>query len=178
MPRFSRSLPILAALAAWACKGGNSDRVPRADAADAGRAAGSPATRASAEPRACRLLSLEEVEKVTGLRLVPGPQAPDYPWYSRCEWAITAGRTDGVVLVVNQQGKFSDYSTVPGSTPVSGFGREAIWNPGVQQLAVRRDTGTVSVSFVAPAQKKWAEALMHTVLSRLDGNAPNSTPTP
>lgn len=174
MRHCSRTLPILAAMAACACSGGTSDRTPRSDGAGAARSAGPAATSASAEPRACRLLTLQEVEKVTGLELVPGPQAPDYAWYSRCEWAVTAGRTDGVVLVVNGQGKFSDYSTVPGSTPVSGYGREAVWNPAVQQLAVRRDTGTVSVSFVVkPAQKRWAEELMRTVLGRLQGGRPD-----
>ncbi len=126
------------------------------------------AARAPAPAAACGLISLDEVKAATGLRLVPGPVSADLRGYSECEWSLTPGKTDGIVLVVNHEGKFSDYATAPGAAPIRGFGDSASWSPTVHQLAVQRDTGTVAVSMLPDSSKRaWAEKIMRTVLERL-----------
>ncbi len=126
------------------------------------------AATAAAPAMACGLISLQEVQAATGLKLVPGPVSADLRGYSECEWSLTAGKTDGIVLVVNREGKFSDYATAPGAAPIRGFGDSASWSPTVHQLAVQRDTGTVAVSMLPDSSKRtWAEKIMRTVLERL-----------
>ncbi len=136
------------------------------------------AAQASAPATACGLISLDEVKAATGLQLVPGPASADLRGYSECEWSLTPGKTDGIVLVVNREGKFSDYATAPGAGPIGGFGDSASWSPTVHQLAVRRDTGTVAVSMLPDSSKRtWAEKIMRTVLERLKAKATGSAAT-
>ncbi len=134
--------------------------------------------RAPAPARACSLISLQEVQAATGLKLVPGPTSADLRGYSECEWSLTPGKTDGIVLVVNREGKFSDYATAPGAGPIGGFGDSASWSPTVHQLAVKRDTGTVAVSMLPDSSKKaWAEKIMRTVLPRLQATRASAGPS-
>ncbi len=128
------------------------------------------AARASApKPAAtCGLLSLQEVEKITGMTLVPGPVNPDLQGYSRCEWSVTPGKSDGIILVVNREGRLRDYATAPGAAPLAGFADSASWSPRLHQMAVKRDTGTIAVSMVPDSSKKaWGERILHTALERL-----------
>jgi len=158
-----RAMALIAAGALVACGGKGAGH------ARAGRDSAAIAAKPAAPAEACGLITLPEVQEVTRLKLVPGPVSEDLQGYSSCEWSLTPGKTDGVVLVVNREGRFADYSTVPGSLPVKGFGDSASWNPGIHQLAVKRDTGTVSVSLMPDsAQRRWAERIMRTVLGRLD----------
>ncbi len=159
---------LAAALAACGGSGGKAGAAP-----DSGQAAAGP----PAPARACGLVSLQEVQAATGLRLVLGPTSTDLRGYSECEWSLTPGKTDGIVLVVNQEGKFSDYATAPGAAPIRGFGDSASWSPTVHQLAVKRDTGTVAVSMLPDSSKRaWGEKIMRTVLARLKATgAPQAT---
>jgi len=154
------AVAALAVAALAACGGGGGKAPARPDTA---AVAVTPAA-------ACGLISLQDVQAATGLKLVPGPTSSDLRGYSECEWSLTPGKTDGIVLVVNREGKFSDYATAPGAAPLGGFGDSASWSPTVHQLAVKRDTGTVAVSMLPDSSKKaWAEKIMRTVLERLNG---------
>lgn len=127
---------------------------------------------------ACGLISLEEVQAATGLKLVAGPSSPDLRGYSECQWSLTPGKLDGILLVVNREGKFSDYATAPGAAPIGGFGDSASWSATVHQLAVKRDTGTVAVSMIPDSAKKaWAEKIMKLVLERLKAKATGAAAT-
>ncbi len=161
------------ALAALAACGEKASRTAaRADSAAA-------QTRPPARAFACGLISLQEVQAATGLKLVPGPASADLRGYSECEWSLTPGKTDGIVLVVNREGKFSDYATAPGAGPIRGFGDSASWSPTVHQLAVKRDTGTVAVSMLPDSSKRaWADRIMRTVLERLKATSPPPTTSP
>ncbi len=146
------------AIGTAACGGGK----PQANATrDSSAVAAKPA-------EACGLISLQEVTAITGLKLVPGPVSQDLQGYSECQWSLTPDRTDGIVLVVNRQGKFSDYATAPGAGPLKGYPDSASWNPKLHQMAVKRDTGTIAVSMLPDSAKKaWAASIMKTALGRL-----------
>lgn len=134
------------------------------------------AARPPAPAMACGLISLQEVQAATGLKLVPGPGSPDLRGYSECQWSLTPGKIDGILLVVNREGKFSDYATAPGAAPIGGFGDSASWSATVHQLAVKRDTGTVAVSMIPDSAKQaWAEKIMKTVLERLKATGAAAT---
>ncbi len=161
-----KSVMVWLTAAAVAACGGSGGRA--GGARDSVAAAAGP----PAPAQACGLISLSEVQAATGLKLVPGPASADLRGYSECQWSLTPGKTDGIVLVVNREGKFSDYATAPGAGPITGFGDSASWSPTVHQLAVKRDTGTVAVSMLPDSAKKaWAEKIMNTVLERLKARA-------
>ncbi len=151
---------VLAAAGLAACGGEQGNGAARRDSALAARP--------PAPAMACGLISLQEVESATGMKLVPGPTSADLHGYSECQWSIMPGKTDGVLLVVNREGRFADYATAPGAAPLRGFGDSASYSPTVHQLAVKRDTGTVAVSMLPDSSRKvWAETIMRTVLKRL-----------
>lgn len=156
-----RRIVLLAVLALSAC-GGSQPKGGKEGAAT--KKAPAP----PADALACRLVTLEEVRQITSLQLSAGEKTPDYLGYSRCEWDPPAGPKSAVQLVVNESGNFQDYSNVPGATPEKGLGLEAVWNGRVRQLAVRREKGTLSVSFLDdPAKREWAEKIAKAALERL-----------
>jgi hypothetical protein len=162
-------LALAAMVVLGAC--GGADRQGTARPAS-GSATGARRAAPPAEAQACRLITLAEVSAITGLELKLGEKTDDYMDYSRCQWDPTSGKPTGIVLVANESGRFEDYSTVPGATPVKGLGLEAVWNPRVRQLAVRRAKGTLSVSFLSePADRSWAEKIARTALGRLEGGS-------
>lgn len=156
------ALALGAALAA--CGGGTGKGAAANDSAAAALA--SPPKPAAA----CGLISLQEVETITGMSLVPGPLNPDLQGYSRCEWSITPGKSDGIILVVNREGHFKDYATAPGAHPLRGFADSASWSPELHQMAVKRDTGTIAVSMMPDSSREqWAERILHAAIDRLKG---------
>ncbi len=166
-----RLVLVLAAAGLAACGGERGNTAARTDSALVARP--------PAPAMACGLISLQEVESATGLKLVPGPTSADLRGYSECQWSITPGKTDGILLVVNREGKFRDYATAPGAAPIRGFGDSASWSPTVHQLAVKRDTGTVAVSMLPDSSKRaWAEKIMRTVLQRLKATPAAATTSP
>lgn len=163
---------VVLALALAACGEKKQNAAPAAPAAiDSATAAR--VVQAQKVSSACKLITLQEVRQITGLSLVQGPPYGDMQGYSECDWSVTPSKTDGIVLVVNAQGKFSDYATAPGAAPIKGYGDSASWNPKVHQLAVKRPTGTLAVSMIpATAKKEWADSIIKTVLGRLGSQAP------
>ncbi len=163
-----RLVLVLAAAGLAACGGEQGNTAARADSALVARP--------PAPAMACGLISLQEVKSASGLKLVPGPTSADLQGYSECQWSITPGKTDGILLVVNREGRFRDYATAPGAAPIAGFGDSASYSPTVRQLAVKRDTGTVAVSMLPDSSKKaWAEKIMKTVLARLKATGAAAT---
>ncbi len=121
----------------------------------------------AAEPRACRLVTLDELRATTGLDLKPGMQTADYQGYSICQWDKAAGGP-AISLVVNENGNFFNYQNVPGAVPVSGVGEDAVWNPETHQMGIKLPKGTMSVNFLSePFQRKWADSIAKTALGRL-----------
>ncbi len=156
-----RTAVLAAMVVLGACGGGGGSKQGKVRAAPADSARAAPPV----EAQACQLVPLAEVAAITGLELKLGEKTADYLGYSRCQWDPTAGKPTGILLVTNESGQFSDYSNVPGATPVQGLGLEAVWNPRVRQLAVRREKGTLSVSFLSdPAQRPWAEKIARAAL--------------
>ena len=126
-------------------------------------------------PKACDLLTREEIAKVTGLSLEAADTVTDYAGDSQCRFAVTNDTVAAVMVTLHAEGKIEPYQKVPTSVPVSGLGDAAVWNPGVFQLAAAKGRAIVSVAFLGlPAAKQaWATQLTRTALQRItDASAP------
>lgn len=135
-------------------------------------AADSAAAKPPAAALTCGLITLDEVQKITGEPLKPGAPTPDFKGYSICQWDKPAGG-GAITLVVNQDGNFFNYQNVPGAIVVTGVGEDAVWNPMTHQLGVKLSTGTLSVNFLAePYNRDWAEQIAKTALGRLSASRP------
>ena len=151
----------------------------RAPGRDQQQASATPAAAPQLEAFACTLISIPELERVTGwTTLEPGAVTEDYRGYSRCDWRH-GGLVSFLALVVNDHGNFEDYRKVPGAVPVSGVGEAAVWNPVTRQLGVQVSPGTISVNFLGGvARKEWAEEIARTVIRALQASRKATTPPP
>ena len=120
-------------------------------------------------PKACELISTDEIRSATGIEVGTGETVTDYAGDSQCRFAVTNDTVAAVMVTLHAEGKIDPYQTVPGSVPVSGLGDAAVWNPSVFQLAASKGRAVLSVAFlgVPAAKQAWATQLTRTALARL-----------
>ena len=145
-----------------------------------GNGTDTPAPPPQVEAFACTLVSIPDLERITGWKktLEPGASTEDYRGYSRCDWRH-GGIASFLALVVNEHGNFEDYRKVPGAVPVSGVSEAAVWNPDTRQLGVQVGPGTISVNFLGGvARREWAEEIARTAIRVLQASREATTPPP
>ena len=127
-----------------------------------------PAVPAYVGPKACELLSADDLKQITGADFKPGVVEHDYAGDSQCRFDRAANDSVGVMVSLHAEGRLAPYSRVPGSVAVQGVGDSAVWNAGVRQLAVTHGPAVFSVSFLSePARRAWAEDLARRAHGKL-----------
>lgn len=125
---------------------------------------------ASPGPKACEVVGTDELQQITGLTLKAGRTMNDYLGVSQCQWDRQNGDQGGVSITVRERGDMSIYKAVPGSTPVTGIGDEAVWAESLNQLAVRVGERVLSVSLLfPPPNRDMAEQIAREAIPRLEG---------
>jgi len=120
-------------------------------------------------PKACEIVSTEELERIVGFDLEDGRTTNDYLGVSQCRWDRENGDEGGVSVTVRERGDMEIYRAVPGSTPVTGIGDEAVWSESLNQLAFRRRERVMSVSLLfKPANRAMAEQIARIAAPRLE----------
>lgn len=123
-------------------------------------------------PKACDLLSPDEIGKVTSAAYNAGVVTNDYAADSQCRFDRNDDSKSSVMVSLHGRGKIDPYRNVPGTSTVPDLGREAVWNEGNAQLAVAHDSSVFSISFMPPpGRKAWAVALAREALKKLTGTA-------
>lgn len=157
---------VLCALCLSGCeRAGRSAQV----AADSARTADSiTAANTYHGPKACDLLSADDVAKAIAGTYRTGVVTNDYMGDSQCklESSDTAAHPT-VMLTLHVKGNFEPYRKVPGIDKVAGIGDEAVWNPRANQLGVRVGEAVFSVSLLGKAREEWATKLARLALSKL-----------
>lgn len=163
----TRHALLCAAVLLGACGGDARETQP--GAADSAARAETAAPPQSSGPRACDLLTVEEIEHATSLDLDGGVTVSDYMGVSQCQWQRAGGGADGGVMVsLHEHGEILNYQKVPGSEMIGGLGDGAVWNPQTNQLAVKRGEAVVSISFMfSPAEQAWATSLARSAIAKL-----------
>lgn len=119
-------------------------------------------------PKACALLSADDVRQVTGASYNAGITTTDYVNDSQCKITPADTTKPAVVVTLHAQGNMEPYRRMPGITKVAGMGDEAIWIPQANQLAVRLGQKIFSVSILAePSHRDWATGLARVALAKL-----------
>ena len=153
MWRFGIPLVFLA----FGCSGGG-DAAPGGTAADSAEAVADLAAD-TAGVTACDLVTAGMLTSIVGETFRAGRTTNDYMGVSQCKWDRVSGDGD-VTVSLHRKGNFENYARVPGATPVSGLGDEAVWNEETRQLAVRSGEAVMSVSFLfEPVEREWAEEI-------------------
>ncbi len=140
-----------------------------ADRTGAGAAASdTTAAAAYAGPRACDLLSGDDIARVSGVAYSIGVVTNDYAGDSQCRYAAAGTSQSPVMVTLHATGSFTPYRKVPGNVAVAGLGDAAVWHDGNAQLAVQHGASVYSISFLKPpAKRQWAEALARIALGKL-----------
>ncbi len=119
-------------------------------------------------PKACELVSADDVRQVTGASYNAGITTTDYMYDSQCKLTPADTTKPAVVVTLHAQGNMEPYRRMPGITKVAGMGDEAIWIPQANQLAVRVGQKIFSVSILTePLHRDWATGLARVALTKL-----------
>lgn len=162
-----RRLTILLALVATACEASPDERPAVAPAAQGTAARSTVQETAALGPKACALLSADEVAAVTDVAFEAGVVAHDYAGSSQCRFDHHDG-TQGIMFTVHTHGDIENYRKVPGSEEVAGLGQAAVWNEGTDQLAVRVGDVVFSISFLTtPSRRQWAVRIAEQIVLKL-----------
>lgn len=120
-------------------------------------------------PKACEVVSTDELERIVGFDLKPGRTTNDYLGVSQCQWDRAAGDEGGLSITVRDRSDLNVYKAVPGSAPVSGIGDEAVWAETLNQLAFRQGERVMSVSLLfEPKSRALAEQIARIAAPRLE----------
>ena len=156
-------LAILAVALATAC-----GSAPDAESQATPDTAAAPAAQTvSSGPKACDLVSAEDVRRSSGVEVRPGITTHDYGGASQCRFDTATGEAF-LIVTLHTEGRIDPYQKVPGSVAVDDLGDSAVWSESNAQLAVRNGTSVFSISFLkTPAQKQWATKLAAGALAKL-----------
>lgn len=126
------------------------------------------AVTASSGPKACDLLTAEEIESIIAIDVDAGETISNYGGVSQCQFNRAGGSEGAVMVSLHEQGEILNYQKVPGSARVAGLGDVAVWNPQTNQFAVKKGAAVVSISFLfSPARQEWATRLAGSALPKL-----------
>lgn len=119
-------------------------------------------------PKACDLVSSDDVTRIAGGTYHSGVVTNDYMGDSQCkiESADTSAHPT-VMVTLHVKGNFEPYRKVPGIETVAGIGDEAVWNSRANQLGVRVGEAVFSVSLLGKARQEWAAKIARLVLPKL-----------
>lgn len=164
-PPVHRVLGVLAVLLVAACE--QSQRAAAAPAADSAAGESPAAEMAHAGPRACDLLTAQDIAAVTKIEVSPGITTNDYMDVSQCRFDRVDG-TQAVMVSLHRHGDIENYRKVPGAAAAEGVGDAAVWNAQIGQFAVRQGEAVTSISFLfSPADAGWGRSLAHIATAKL-----------
>jgi hypothetical protein len=137
---------------------------------DSARAADSLAAANSySGPKACDLVSRDDVSHVTATLYNAGVTTTDYRGDSQCKFAPVDTSRATVMITLHAHGNFEPYRKVPGIVQVGGLGDEAVWNSQANQLGVRLGETIFSVSILTgQPRKEWAKRLARIAYRKLN----------
>jgi len=118
--------------------------------------------------KACELLSVDDVTRITGVAFEAGVTTNDYAGDSQCRYGRPGKPEEGLMVTLHAHGDLAPYRGVPNSVAVDGLGDAAVWHDGNRQLAFSNGDAVISISFLAPpAKKQWAVQLARIALNKL-----------
>jgi hypothetical protein len=169
MPHARCRLGLSAVVVLWACSSASDERpAPEANAARDSSTSAEAAPAASAGVKACDLVNTPDLERIVGIELQPARTTNDYLGVSQCRWDRATGGEGGISIALHEHGDIENYRKVPGSSPVTGVGDEAVWNADTNQLGFRKDAAVISISFLfSPSRLQWAREIARLALLRV-----------
>ena len=116
---------------------------------------------------ACSLISPDDLKRITGSSFGPGVNSTSQADVMRCTFPRQAG--GGISVFLHLKDVSSQYTSMPGTTPVPGVPDQAWWSPQVTTFVDRKGSHVLVVgfNFAGGDQKKWGEEIAREILPRL-----------